>query len=210
MARRAAHVLRAAFDVGSGATKVTVAVVSPSDGAVVRILYSDQTELLLRHDLQETKATTGRDMLSDACVGRLLERLAFYAAEARGAGGGDDAEDSVGAVQMVGCATAVFRSAENGEEVLERVRSEIEIDVQMVSQELEGRLGFLTAKAVGPADVKAEELIAWDSGGGSFQITNKSGKVGEMVGVGRCWWWSRSVHRCAWLGVWERCCSIDR
>ena len=88
---------------------------------------------------------------------------------------------------MVGCATAVFRSAENGEEVLERVRSEIEIDVQMVSQELEGRLGFLTAKAVGPADVKAEELIAWDSGGGSFQITNNSGKVGErVVGVGRC------------------------
>ena len=53
-----------------------------------------------------------------------------------------------------------------------------------LAEPFSGRLGFLTAKAVGPADVKAEELIAWDSGGGSFQITNNSGKVGEMMVVG--------------------------
>eukprot|EP01052_Picozoa_sp_SAG31_P038580 SAG31_NODE_5182_length_2694_cov_25.840848_1_plen_332_part_00 len=75
----------------------------------------------------------------------------------------------LGAEQYSGIATEVFRKASNGADYLAQVRAKLGIPVVVVAQEAEARLGWLTAVAGGRAP--AHTVIAWDSGGGSFQIT---------------------------------------
>lgn len=58
------------------------------------------------------------------------------------------------------------------------------IDLKIISQQQEGSIGFLTATQACPTTA-ATDLVAWDSGGGSFQIT--SVEQGEIRS------WMRSI-----------------
>ena len=172
MTARTAH-LRAAFDVGSGATKMTLARISV-DGGVTAIIHSSQVELLLRHDLQTVHAATGEARLSDAAIAALTARLSEYAEIALEAARAADLP-----LRMRGVATAVFRSAINGEEALDAAASAAAIECRIIDQIMEGRLGYATAVAVAPRSMARSDVISWDSGGGSFQISDATGHVWE-------------------------------
>merc|ERR1719189_1173206 len=75
-------------------------------------------------------------------------------------------------------ATEVFRKAANGEQYLAQIKEEFGLAVDMVSQDLEAELGFRTAAAL--HDGRAQDLICWDSGGASFQITTPSMDGGPL------------------------------
>lgn len=103
---------------------------------------------------------------------------------------------------MGGVATHVFRKAQNGPDYLRRVGDELGIRLQLVPQATEGQLGYLTALA-GLGDRRprellysqtktcialhrcphhhllpgAENLIAYDSGAASFQVTFVPGSL---------------------------------
>ena len=77
-------------------------------------------------------------------------------------------------IEFSGIATAVFRKAENGKDLLQKIEKDLGIHFQILSQEEEGRLGFLSAKILYP-EIDEEDLLVWDSGNGSFQITAKIG-----------------------------------
>jgi hypothetical protein len=178
-------VIRAAFDVGSGSTKVLVGTVEgssshPNHQTVSKVLLEQQKEVLLRHALTRGKMlpTTA----TDQCF-QVLEEFVRMAKD-------------LGATEFVGVATAVFREANNGEHFLERVRTELGIPIFIASQVFEGRIGYSTAvhaargtreqhiqrtpsKRRGPS----REVLSWDSGGGSFQISNAQGFMyGGQVG----------------------------
>jgi len=74
--------------------------------------------------------------------------------------------------QWSGIATAVFRKAINGKEVLTDVKDKTGITIAVISAQEEGRIGFLSAVALSRKN--PEEVIAWDSGTGSFQISTSS------------------------------------
>ena len=68
-----------------------------------------------------------------------------------------------------GVATAVYREAENGEEVIDFFSHLLDVPIRIISQKEEGKLGFMTAAA---ASGKAyQDLIAFDVGGGSLQVS---------------------------------------
>jgi exopolyphosphatase/pppGpp-phosphohydrolase len=163
--------VRAALDIGSGATKMTLARVS-ADGGATTILHSSQVELLLRHDLQTVRAATGEARLSDAAIAELTATLCEYAKIAREAARAADLP-----LRMRGVATAVFRSATNGEAALDAAASTATIECRIIDQTMEGRLGYATAVAVAPTWLC--DIISWDSGGGSFQISDAIGHVWE-------------------------------
>jgi hypothetical protein len=75
--------------------------------------------------------------------------------------------DELGVEKYAVIATEVFRKANNGHEFLNLVRC-MGLVVTVVSQEIEAELGYATALAATTSD---EHCIAWDSGGGSFQIS---------------------------------------
>ena len=87
-------------------------------------------------------------------------------------------------IELTGVGTEVFRKAKNGEDFLRRVETETGLKIKLISQELEAKLGFLTGKAAlmtidgetlnDKFDYNEEkDLVVYDSGGGSFQITWK-------------------------------------
>ncbi|CAK9034100.1 FK506-binding protein 2 (Peptidyl-prolyl cis-trans isomerase) (PPIase) (Rotamase) [Durusdinium trenchii] len=81
-------------------------------------------------------------------------------------------------------ATEVFRKAQragNGAGYLEKVLKELALPVRVLSQHEEAEVGFRTALAL--ADVP--NVICWDSGGASFQITMRGddGLQGPKPGI---------------------------
>ena len=185
--------IRAAFDVGSGATKFAVAAVDsstdclPLGGAsssvtlVGPILTEDNREVLLKHAL-----VNGR--ISDKALQECYATLQEYVQRAL----------QKGATELIGVATAVFREASNGQEFLNKVRTELGIHIFIASQRFEGTLGYRTAthaardtkerhvrRTPSKKRGRARQLnvLAWDSGGASFQITRGDGSMyGGAVG----------------------------
>lgn len=66
-------------------------------------------------------------------------------------------------------ATELFRQARNGQEVVRYLEDSTGIKIDIISQEQEGILGFLTACHEG--QFNPESSVVWDIGSGSFQIT---------------------------------------
>jgi exopolyphosphatase/guanosine-5'-triphosphate,3'-diphosphate pyrophosphatase len=75
---------------------------------------------------------------------------------------------SAGAERTVALATAAVREASNGDEFIERARSELGIDVDIADSTTEARLGFLGAVHGLPI----EHGIVLDIGGGSLQVAH--------------------------------------
>ena len=169
-------VVRAAFDVGSGATKFAVATVS-SDLRVGLIRTEDNREVLLKHSMVN-------QILPPSALTKCFRTLSEYVERAK----------DCGAEEYVGVATAVFREAKNGPEFLDKVRAELGINIFVASQLFEGRLGYRTALIASnstkekhrqrtPTKRKQRQVLSWDSGGGSFQIANSCGGMyGGRVG----------------------------
>lgn len=151
-------VRRAAFDVGSAACKIVVADVDLHAGSfpnITETVYSDRVPLQLSDDLAMSEGST----FSEAMLRQLREVL--YEFKHRAA--------QHGAEQYSGVATAAFRKASNGPAFLLQLRDE-GLPLRLISQDREAFLGFLTANHHCP-DVAAYDLVSWDCGGGSFQIT---------------------------------------
>ena len=71
--------------------------------------------------------------------------------------------EALGATARCAIATEVFCKARNGAAYLARVRKELALAVEVLSQQEEAEVGYATGVAL--SDV--EEVICWDSGGGS-------------------------------------------
>jgi len=151
-------VRRVAFDIGSGATKAVIADVDIGSSCIVDVLFGEEVPVSFSMDWKQS--TDGA--LSAAIQDKGLQTLNTLARKAT----------ALGATQSAAIATEVFRKATNGESYLRRIREELGLVVQLVPQETEARLGFLSAAAL--SAVPREELIAWDSGGASFQITRQA------------------------------------
>jgi exopolyphosphatase/pppGpp-phosphohydrolase len=156
----AESVVRAAIDFGSGALKIQVARVDTETNRV-EPLWIEYKPVLLTEDVAVNNGSISAGMEETA-----RQILADYKAQALAL------SDQV---QFSGIATAVFRKAHNGPQVLERLEQSLEIPFRILSQDEEGRLGFLTAQALNP-EVDPKRLIAWDTGHGSFQVTAWDGE----------------------------------
>lgn len=85
--------------------------------------------------------------------------------------------------QTAALATQVFRTAPNGQSVLDGYQAACGIPVQVITPHLEARLGFRTAYALA-GTVDAERLISWDCGAGSFQFSSISHTHSDKHGSG--------------------------
>lgn len=172
-ARGSNVVRRASFDIGSGMSKMQVSDVDLSAGRVVATLFAEEREVLFAADW---KASGERSELSEEIQKRGLEVL----------GGLRQIAGELGATQMRGVATEVFRKASNGGLYLERVAQQLGIHATVIAQTEEARLGWLTAVAALPPGNDASKVVAWDSGGGSFQVSARPGGQ-EVVCYNGAW-----------------------
>jgi len=158
------------LDVGSNT--VHLLVVDAHHGAAPRSKYSYKTELRLAETLE-----------SDGSIGPSgVKQLATFVGEAA-----QVAEDK-GVESMLAFATSAIREAPNGDAVLDTVRQETGVDLQVLTGEEEARLTFLAVRRW--FGWSSGRLLVFDIGGGSLEVAVGRGEQPEgafslPLGAGR-------------------------
>lgn len=159
---------RAGIDMGSGTTKIQVAQVDICRHQLGKVLYEDQRPLGFNEDLGKS----GNNQISSAMQQQGVTALKEMVDKAR----------TFHPQRITGVATAVFRSASNGQQVIDLFNQQAQVQLRIITQEQEAALGFLSAKAaLHDNSVKNEDLLVWDIGGGSMQMTALREQNGKTV-----------------------------
>ena len=146
--------IRAAFDIGSGSTKMKVAEFNTCDSTLTKVLLEDQTRVNFQESLQVSNdGTFSEEVREDGMDSlRLLLEKAL----------------KQNATRFAGVATAAFRKAKNGQDFLNEVEKKLGIKAKIITQEQEALIGFHGAAKM--TMLPKAQIVLWDIGGGSQQI----------------------------------------
>ena len=161
------EVIRAAFDVGSGTTKMKIYRYDKCESKIVKQLCEGNRKVSYKEDLKDSN--TIKKATIEQGLNALLE-LKSIAQEC-------------GAQQYAGVATSAFRLAKNGEAAVKRL-ADSGISLSIISQQGEADLGFrgVMAKVDIPQD---RNICVWDIGASSSQIICKIGgwALGNLASI---------------------------
>src|ERR1700722_7932391 len=138
-------VVRAALDIGSGATKLKVAEVNLKTQKIEKVLvntsfpvqYQEELEKSTDGAFNETVMNTGIDALKKS----------------------SEIAHKYGADKVVAVATASFRKATNVNSFIDRIYKETGVQVHIIDQKLEGILGFEAVASQVEGDPK--NIVVW-------------------------------------------------
>ena len=162
------HQTRAGLDIGSGTTKIAVARVNVCQHRIEKMLYQDQRAVAYNDALaqaSDNRLSPAIIRQGEMALQQLLKNAQRYHPQ-----------------RITGVATAAFRRASNGPAVAEQLASQTGAQLAVISQQQEAKLGFLSAKAAlnDPA-IRDEQLLVWDIGGGSMQMTAWRQQQGQLI-----------------------------
>jgi len=158
---------RGAFDIGSGSTKVTFALVDLCSGKIKEILFEDSAPFKFKATLK-----ANNNYISPLLYQSALKKLLSW----KKIGEGLKVES------LEGAATEVFRQALNGPDTIKNLKKDTGINIKLIDQKQEARLGHLAA--VSTASLTPENVVMWDIGGASMQlVTIKDGK--QLIHLGK-------------------------
>lgn len=157
-------IVRAALDIGSGATKLRIAEIDLENNSIVKILETKSFPINYQESLSKSKENVFDKDVMDKGINALKESA--------------EIAKKFGAEKVIAVATAAFRSAKNSEAYIQRIYSETGIEVNIIDQGLEGELAFKAVQS--QFGVKPSNLVVWDIGGGSLQLTTVDHR-GELV-----------------------------
>lgn len=163
---------RAAVDIGSGGTKVAIADVDSGSGQILQMLYETSFSVPYQASLDKSQdgtfdadtKTLGIKVMKDIQV-----LVAQYQVE-----------------KITAIATSAFRKSNNAKAFVNEVKEMTAIEIQIIPQREEGEIAFFSALSAG--NQSPEEVIVWDIGTGSLQMTtmNEDGELivymGEQMG----------------------------
>jgi exopolyphosphatase/guanosine-5'-triphosphate,3'-diphosphate pyrophosphatase len=151
----------AAIDIGSNSVRLVVAEVLTSGG--YRVLDEERENTRLAASM----VTTGE--LSDPAIEATITALRRFRSIATG----------YGVARISAIATSAVRDAENGPEFCQRVHSDLDLDVEVISSDEEARLAFLSVQRA--FDVSGREVAVADIGGGSTEIVLASSGLIDQI-----------------------------
>ena len=141
----------AAIDVGSNAIRFVAA--EFLSGQTYTVLDEERAAVRLGHGV----FLSGR--LAPSAMDRAVEALVSFASRMRAAG----------VTYYRAVATSAVREARNGEELLERIRAEAGLELEVIGGSDEARLVYLAVRRVVP--LEGREWILVDLGGGSVEVS---------------------------------------
>lgn len=156
-------VVRAAIDIGSGATKLRIAEVDLGKNTIDKILVNQSFAV----PYQESYMNNPQGLFDEKVMYQGLEAMKKIR----------EIANNYKVKQVIGIATAAFRKAGNAQEFIDRIYRETGIKIFIVDQDTEGEMAFEAAR--GELGGNLSDVIVWDIGGGSFQFTmmNPQGKL---------------------------------
>lgn len=165
---------RAAYDIGSGATKIMAALVNVCTLKIDQVFSEEILPLHYRRDLYQSE----NNEFSASIQNMGLKTLA---------GAKTQIEqkyhqlDQYGDIQHCAVATAAFRVANNGETFAHHLSEKLEIPINVISLQEEAILAYYGALS-GLTDNLTSPIV-WDIGGGSMQLTFKD-EIGQFYIMG--------------------------
>ena len=154
-----------AVDMGSNSFHLVVVDAHP-DGTFDTLLR--EKEMLRLGDVVTRTGT-----IPEGHVERIVDTMRRFASMA----------SSVGAVEVVACATSAMREADNSSDIVDLVREETGIDVEVISGRREAQLIFSAVRE--SLALEPGPAVCFDLGGGSLEVM-----VGDNAGL----LWSTSLH----------------
>ncbi len=159
---------RAALDIGSGSSKIAVADVDSCRHQIVKMRYQQQIAVPYNDALMHS----ADNRLPQTVIQQGLSALQTEMKNIR----------RFHPVSVSGVATAVFRSAKNGPQTIDWLNQQTGAGIKIISQQQEALLGFSSAKAsLHQPESQDDDIVVWDIGGASMQITTWSEEQGKKV-----------------------------
>jgi len=152
----------AVIDIGSNSGRVVILELDRTGH--LRLLAGSRAPLRLVHDVDE------KERLSEEAMARTMEAVRDFHAIAVSAGAG----------RIVAVATAALRDAKNGKLLMDRIRRELGIRVDIIGGRDEARYGFAGAAR----GLAVSSGILFDLGGGSMQVSRfRNRRLGRAVSL---------------------------
>lgn len=155
--------IRAAVDIGSGATKLRVAKVDLQSQKITEVIETAGFAVLYQEHLSRASDGNFDEQVKAAGLDAIKQSVAIAKKH--------------GAEKVVAVATAAFRKAGNADQFIDEIFKETGVVVNIIDQELEGALAFQAVRA--NMSIPAERLVVWDIGGGSVQLTAAASSKNE-------------------------------
>lgn len=156
--------IRAGIDIGSGTTKMVVARVDSCTQMILALLAplpGTHLERAVEYKKNIIESGDGRKVFLPEIEDQGLAALAELKAIAV----------THGAQKFAAVATSAFRNVSESyaEELISQIERQLDIPVRVIDQSEEARLGFLAT--IVKLGIPASEVLVWDIGGGSLQIS---------------------------------------
>jgi exopolyphosphatase/guanosine-5'-triphosphate,3'-diphosphate pyrophosphatase len=156
--------VRGAMDVGSGSTKIKIALVDTCETKILKVLAEDQIAIAFKENID------ANSNLNSKFIREASEKIISLADHA--------VRNGVSPNDLAVVATQAAREAKNIDELKASLASK-SIIITVISQQEEAELGHQAAAIA--SQLKRSEFTTFDIGGGSFQLVNESGAV-KMLG----------------------------
>lgn len=156
--------VRGVVDIGSGTTKLKVARVDTCLQRIIAVLTPEDEAFSRKVSYKAALADSASNELSPAMVEEGVRAVIELKTLALG----------MGATQLTAIATAAFREAANAAASARAIEASSGVPTRIVSQRQEGLLGYVGAMASDSVSATREQLVVWDIGGASMQMTTFS------------------------------------
>lgn len=163
---------RAAIDIGSGGTKVAIADVDTETSQIIQVVLDKSFPVPYQASLDKSADGTF-DMETKELGLKTFKEIKELA-------------DQYQVQKIVAVATSAFRKANNSKGFIAEIEKQTEICVQIIPQREEGEIAFFSALASG--EFNSNEVVVWDIGTGSLQMTTMNASdeltvyMGEQMG----------------------------
>ncbi|KYG64934.1 hypothetical protein AZI86_12105 [Bdellovibrio bacteriovorus] len=147
---------RGAMDFGSGTTKVLAVRVDVCQKKILKVLFEDRLAI----SFNEAFEKSADHKIPEKFWQEALPRIQVSVDKLRA--------QEIKKIDAV--ATAVFRNAKNGQEVIAQMAKALGIPIQIISQDQEAELGFWSVLAFKSWSPQEASMVVWDIGGGSMQM----------------------------------------
>lgn len=147
--------IRAAIDIGSGATKLRIAKIDLTKNETQKILFSQSFAVPYQDCLENSSNNTFDQKIMQIGL-ETIKKCKEIAQEN-------------GASKVIAIATASFRQASNNNEFTHKIFEETNVPIYIIDQNLEAQLSFKAV--IERLKTPEKNIITWDIGGGSLQIT---------------------------------------
>ncbi|MGE4420811.1 MAG: Ppx/GppA phosphatase family protein [Pseudodesulfovibrio sp.] len=154
-AQDATVVRRAAFDIGAAAIKCIIADVDISTGLIVRTVDTQSEKVDFAEDLARSyDGNLSKEVMAQGI--KTLEKLKALAVEKN-------------ALEYSAVGGRIFQKAQNGRAYFVRIRQETGIPSRVISEQQAAMLSYHAVRQ--ELGDKAHDLLVWDIGGNSMQMT---------------------------------------